>query len=321
MISSILWITLSVVVAGEPESPCLVLVTGAAGTAEYASQFDQWATRWQAAAQKAGLQFKRIGTSKTATDDRQQLRDYLKQISQKSASPLWIVLIGHGTYAAKQAKFNLHGPDITATELNTWLKPLQRPIAIVNCASSSGPFINRLSGTNRVIVTATKSGFENNYARLGQYLSETISDTAADLDKDGQVSLLEAFILASGRVDEFYRQNGRLATEHGLVDDNGDTLGTPANWFRGVIGQQKAKGANQLDGLRANQFHIIVSDEEKQLTVELRNKRNDLERQLTELREKKNEFAEEEYFRSLENICLELARIYQQVETRPGKRS
>ncbi len=321
MISSILWITLSVVVAGEPESPCLVLVTGAAGTAEYASQFDQWATRWQAAAQKAGLQFKRIGSSKTATDDRQQLQDYLKQISPKSASPLWIVLIGHGTYAAKQAKFNLHGPDITATELNAWLKPLQRPIAIVNCASSSGPFINRLSGTNRVIVTATKSGFENNYARLGQYLSETISDTAADLDKDGQVSLLEAFILASGRVDEFYRQNGRLATEHGLVDDNGDTLGTPANWFRGVIGQKKAKGANQLDGLRANQFHIIVSDEEKTLTVELRNRRNDLERQLTELREKKNEFAEEDYFHSLENICLELARIYQQVETKPGKGS
>ena len=321
MISSILWITLSVVVAGEPESPCLVLVTGAAGTAEYASQFDQWATRWQAAAQKAGLQFKRIGSSKTATDDRQQLQDYLKQISQKSASPLWIVLIGHGTYAAKQAKFNLHGPDITATELNAWLKPLQRPIAIINCASSSGPFINRLSGTNRVIVTATKSGFENNYARLGQYLSETISDTAADLDKDGQVSLLEAFILASGRVDEFYRQNGRLATEHGLVDDNGDTLGTPANWFRGVIGQKKAKGANQLDGLRANQFHIIVSDEEKTLTVELRNRRNDLERQLTELREKKNELAEEDYFHSLENICLELARIYQQVETKPGKGS
>ncbi len=321
MISSILWITLSAIVAGEPESPCMVLVTGAAGTEEYASQFDQWATRWQNAAQKAGLQFKRIGTSKTATDDRQRLQDYLKQIPQKSASPLWIVLIGHGTYAAKQAKFNLHGADITATELNAWLKPLQRPIAIVNCASSSGPFINRLSGTNRVIVTATKSGFENNYARLGQYLSETISDRTADLDKDGQVSLLEAFILASGRVDEFYRQNGRLATEHGLVDDNGDTLGTPANWFRGVIGQQKARGANQLDGLRANQFHIITSDEEKNLTVEMRTKRNDLERQLTELREKKNEFAEKEYFQSLENICLELARIYQQVETKPGKGS
>ena len=121
MISSILWITLSAVVAGEPESPCMVLVTGAAGTEEYASQFDQWATRWQETAKEAGLQFKRIGTSKTATDDRQQLQDYLKRLPQKSASPLWIVLIGHGTYAAKQAKFNLHGPDITATELNTWL--------------------------------------------------------------------------------------------------------------------------------------------------------------------------------------------------------
>ncbi|MEC9003042.1 MAG: hypothetical protein VX644_06690, partial [Planctomycetota bacterium] len=102
---------------------------------------------------------------------------------------------------------------------------------------------------------------------------------------------------------------------------NGDTLGTPANWFRGVIGQQKARGANQLDGLRANQFHIIASDEEKKLSVEQRKQRNDLERQLTELREKKTELADQEYFQSLETICLELARLYQQVETTPGKGS
>ena len=189
------------------------------------------------------------------------------------------------------------------------------PMSVVNCASSSGPFINRLSHKNRVIVTATKSGYESNYARLGQYLSKTISDPSADLDKDGQVSLLEAFILASAQVEEFYRQNGRLATEHALVDDNGDTLGTPANWFRGVIGQQRAKGAKQLDGLRANQFHIIASAEEKRLSTEMRQHRNELERKLTELREKKSQLADAEYYQSLEVICLELARLYQRLES------
>ena len=317
MISSLLWITVAIVAADESERPCLVLITGAAGTEEFGGQFQQWAGRWETAARQAGLEVKRIGARETATDDRQQLQAYLKQIPQQTPAPLWVVLIGHGTYARKQAKFNLHGPDVSATELNEWLKPIQRPIAIVNCASSSGPFINRLSQKNRVIVTATKSGFESNYARLGQYLSETISDPSTDLDKDGQVSLLEAFILASAQVEEFYRQNGRLATEHALVDDNGDSLGTPANWFRGVIGQKKARGAKQLDGLRANQFHIISSSEEKQLSTEMQQQRNELERKLTELRDQKNQLAEEEYYQSLEVICLELARLYQQLEPKP----
>ena len=321
MITSLLWITFAMVAADEADRPCLILITGASGTEEYSEQFEQGAARWEGAAGQAGLEVKRIGASKKATDDRQQLEAYLKQVSAKTTAPLWVVLIGHGTYAKKQAKFNLHGPDITATELNQWLKPLQRPIAIVNCASSSGPFINGLSQQNRVIVTATKSGFESNYARLGQYLSETISDPSADLDKDGQVSLLEAFILASARVEEFYRQNGRLATEHALLDDNGDSLGTPADWFRGVIGQKKARGAKQLDGLRANQFHIIVSAEENRLTPAMRQRRNELEQQLTELREDKNELPEQEYYQSLEAICLELAKLYQQTEPSPDNGS
>jgi hypothetical protein len=34
-------------------------------------------------------------------------------------------------------------------------------------------------------------------------------------------------------VAEFYEADGRLATEHALLDDNGDSLGTPADFFRG----------------------------------------------------------------------------------------
>ena len=314
MFSSLLCITMAIAAADESDRPCLILITGARGTGEYGEQFQQWAGRWEQAARQAKIPVKKIGTQETATDDRQQLQAYLKQFSQQSVEPLWLVFIGHGTYAGKQAKFNLHGPDVTAAELHQWLQPIQRPVAIVNCASSSGPFINRLSGQNRVIVTATKSGFESNYARLGEYLSKTISDPAADLDKDGQVSLLEAFILASSQVEEFYRQNGRLATEHALIDDNGDTLGTPANWFSGVIGQQKAKGAKQLDGLRANQFHIVASRTEQRLSVEMRQRRNQLEAKLAELREQKTKLSEEEYYQSLEALCLELARLYQQTE-------
>ena len=78
-----------------------------------------------------------------------------------------------------------------------------------------------------MVVTATRSGSELNFARFGQYLADAIGDPQADLDKDGQVSLLEAFLMASGRVAEFYRTRIELATEHALIDDNGDRLGTP----------------------------------------------------------------------------------------------
>ena len=95
---------------------------------------------------------------------------------------------------------------------------------------------------NRVVVTATRSGDEQNFARFGQYLAEAIADPRADLDKDGQVSLLEAFLTASSRVDEYYRTRSQLATEHALLDDNGDRLGTPADWFRGVRATEARQG-------------------------------------------------------------------------------
>ena len=88
------------------------------------------------------------------------------------------------------------GADLSDVELAEWLAPVKRPVVVINCASASGPFLNRLSGNDRVVVTATKSGHETNFARFGQYLAEAIADPHADLDKDGQVSLLEAFLTA-----------------------------------------------------------------------------------------------------------------------------
>ncbi len=165
------------------------------GTPEYQSQFHQWADQWQAAAAKASAESIRIGLSEPAAGvtDRERLRSILLEKKGASREPLWIVLIGHGTYDGREAKFNLRGPDVTDLELAEWLAPLKRPVAILDCASASGPFLNRLSGENRVVVTATKSGNELNFTRFGQYLAEAITNPRADLDKDGQVSLLEAY--------------------------------------------------------------------------------------------------------------------------------
>jgi hypothetical protein len=214
------------------------------------------------------------------------------------------------------AKFNLRGPDVSAEELADWLVPLKRPIAVIQCASASAPFINRLSGSHRVVIAATKSGDEQNFARFGKYISAAIVDPAADLDKDGQVSLLEAYLTACRQVEEFYKQEARLATEHALLDDNGDGLGTPADWFRGIRATQRAKDGAALDGARAHQFHLIVSDHERNLPPEVRRRRDELELKIAALRDVKERLPEVEYFDRLEQLMVELARVY---HTPPGE--
>ena len=157
-----------------------------------------------------------------------------KSSAEQQTSPLWIVLLGHGTFTRGVAKFNLRGPDVSAEELAEWLQPHTRPVVVVNCASASGPFVNRLSGKNRIVVTATKSGTEQNFARFGKYFAQAIAAPDSDLDHDDEVSVHEAFLRAAADVREFYEAESRIATEHALIDDNGDGRGTPSTMFRGT---------------------------------------------------------------------------------------
>ena len=219
-------------------------------------------------------------------------------------------MIGHGTFDGREAKFNLRGPDMSDAELAQWLAPSKRPIVVINCTSGSGPFINRLSGQDRIVVTATKSGYELNFARFGQYIAESIGDERADLDKDGQVSLLEAFLMASSRVNEYYRNHSQLATEHALLDDNGDGLGTPADWFRGTRATSARKDGAGLDGHRAHQIHLIKSDRERQMPADLRRRRDQIELSIAALRDQKDKLGEDVYYRRLEDLMVELAQLY-----------
>ena len=298
------------------DRPTVVIVVGTAGTPDYAVAFRQWADRWQAAAEKASAESIRVGLdADPKTTDRDRLRAILaEKASAAGKAPLWLVLIGHGSFDGREAKFNLRGPDVTDSEFAEWLAPIHRPMAILDCASASGTFLNRLSGGDRVVVTATRSGSEQNYSRFGQYLAESIADPAADLDKDGQVSLLEAYLIASSRVAEFYKSKSRLATEHALLDDNGDKLGTPADWFRGVRATRKAKDGASLDGVRAHQFCLVPNARERALTAEARARRDQLEVALAALRDEKPKLAEDEYYRRIEPIMIELAKIYAPVK-------
>lgn len=295
------------------EKPGLFLVVGAPGEDEFGQDFTASAERVAKTARNAGLTPLVIGLgTNVGVSDRERLQQALAAEPREGSAELWLLLLGHGTFDGREAKFNLRGADVSAGELAEWLKPIRRPVAVVNTASASAPFLARLAATNRVLVTATRTGSEVNFTRLGQYLSEAIADPGADLDKDGQTSLLESFLFASRGVAEFYKTEGRLSTEHALLDDNGDGLGTPPDWFRGLRAVKTAKTGASPDGFRAHQWHLVRSEAEQNLPPAVRARRDEIEMAVLRLRRSKAELDEEEYYRDLETLLLEMARLYEQ---------
>ncbi len=289
----------------------VLVVAGAPGEEEYATVFESTVQVWTGLCGLAGAKPLTIGIGAAETvSDHDRFKQLLAAEPKDGSGEFWLVLVGHGTFDGKEAKFNLRGPDVSATELAEWLKPFHRPVAVIDTSSASAPFLAKLSAPNRAVVSSTRSGYEQNYSRFGKFFAEAMADSASDLDKDGQVSLLEGFLSAARRTTEFYKTEGRLATEHALLDDNGDGLGTPADWFKGVRATKQAREGASLDGTRANQFQLVRSAAEQQLTPETRARRDELERAVAKLREGKPRMTEEKYFQELEKLLVELASLY-----------
>jgi hypothetical protein len=297
------------------EAVDLLIIVGAEGEKEFGKDFQEARNDWQEAATLAKRRFAVVDAETEGTNHLARIHE-LMPAQAAGAGDLWIVLIGHGTFDGKEAKFNLAGPDLSAKNLSQMLSLLPRPAVIVNSASSSAPFMNELSKADRIVVTATKSGYEENYTRFGKFFAKAIADAGADIDQDGQVSVLEAFLMASREVEEFYRAEKRLPTEHALLDDNGDGKGTPATFFKGIRPAKEPDEPARVDGFRAHQVHFIQSEAEARLTPEMRKKRDALEVRLEQLRSLKSKMAEAEYFQALEKIALELGRLYRAGEAR-----
>src|SRR5262249_62390849 len=121
-----------------------------------------------------------IATLQTATRDqvRAKFNDLARQV--KNTDTLVVTLIGHGTYDGQDYKFNLQGPDITATELAALMDhvPAQRQL-VVNMTECSGGSIEHLKRPNRVVITATRAGTERNGTLFRRYSAEPMRGPAA----------------------------------------------------------------------------------------------------------------------------------------------
>lgn len=303
----------------------VILVRGANGEPEYAPKFDAQLEAWKKVAARAGAQTIVIhegapaptaeadssGTKAEEETAHRALKKALTALPSEGPGEIWMVMVGHGTWDGKEARFNLEGPDVSASELAEWLKPVRRPLVVINTASCSAPFLNALAGADRIVVTAVRSGSEKNYTRFGEYLAASLTDPAADYDQDKQWSLLEWFLSAAARTAEFYKTEGRIATEHALIDDNGDGKGTPAEWFQGLQAVKKTRDAMPLDGAAAQRLWLIPDDGAHQLTPDQLAERGRLETEIAALRARKNSLKEDDYYQLLETLMRRLAAVYE----------
>jgi len=293
-----LWIIgCSCVIAAERQTE-VVIVRGADGTAEYGKRFDEQVAAWQEACTK-GLVRCEVLTKI------EELQARLEKAAPQPNGALWLVMIGHGTFDGREAKFNLEGPDFSAEQLAGLLSPIQREVIVVNTASASGAFVKPLSGPKRVIVSATKSASEVFYPRFGEFMAKAIGGLPeADVDQDKQVSLLEAFLYAAKQAAQFYETEQRIATEHALIEDNGDGVGTRPEMFEAV----RAKD-DKADGARALQLALVLNEQEMKLSDEVRAKRDALEAQVRALVSKKAQMKDDDYYHELEALFVQIARL------------
>ena len=297
----------------------VLVIVGAPGQPRFESGFNAAAESWKEACGKAGAEIVVVGLEKADRGtEREIVFQWIENLDATAAMPAWIVYLGHGTYNGRKAHLNLRGPDIAASELAERLPHMDRTLIFIHGGSASGPFLPTISGPNRIVISATRSGEEINYARFGEVFAQMVGSSSGDMDRDGQTSLLEAFLSAHHAVDTFYKEAGRLASEHPLIDDNGDMLGTPPDWFRGTRVIKESEKERDPDGFRAHQIALIPSEQERKLSPEQRQRRDHLEAGLEALRKQKPDLPEDLYYDRLQAIFLELGKIYFPEECRPS---
>lgn len=218
----------------------LLIVAGLGGAPHYSDQFHAWATRlldaaadqYELSAEQMIYLAERPDRDPERIDGRSTRENVEAAIAELAArarpnDKVFVFLIGHGSFAGGESRFNLPGPDLTAEDFALLLDQLRsQRVAFTNMASASGGFIEVLSGRDRAIITATKTGGERNETVFGGFFVDALTgEDEADLNKDGQVSFLEAFNYARREVARAYESDGRLLTEHAMLDDDGDGEG------------------------------------------------------------------------------------------------
>jgi hypothetical protein len=302
----------------------LLIVVGLAGNPEHGELFHKWGASLAEASAKVGVTSDRLvylvdqkgegdklATGRSTREEIQQAIDgFAKTASADDA--VYVVLIGHGSYDGQTARFNLPGPDMNAADFNALVKRLPaKQLVFVNTSSSSGPFVEALSAPGRTIITATRSGAEQFATLFGGFFVDAFTSAEADQDKNQRVTMLEAFRFAKAGVTRAYEQEGLLATEHAMLDDNGDREGSQDPSPTGADGKL---AASLSLGSVADAAPLPEDPKLRALYLE----RRDLERRVESLRLLKDSMPAAKYTAELERLVTDLALKTREIRTIEG---
>jgi hypothetical protein len=205
--------------------------------------------------------------------------------SLTAADRLLVIVIAHGSSLSGEARVNLPGPDMTPSDFARVLGPATQPtIAFVQTGSASGEFATALAGPRRIVITATKSAREQNETIFPGPFVRALTTDAGDADKDGRVSLLEAFTYAQHEVEQVFTQGNLLATEHALLSDGAE--GGRARSF------QLATSASASGGAQSAIAQVALAAVQARIDV---------------LRASRASWSEDAYLEALEPLMVELA--------------
>jgi len=227
-----------------------------------------------------------------------------------------LVLIGHGSGDGENSKISIPGPDLSAADFARLLGQFRsQQLAFIDMTSASGDMLPIVSAPNRVVITATKSSFERNESHFAQFFIDALTKDVADTDKDGRISLLEAFTYATAETKRLYETDSRLQTEHAQLDDAGGKTGVAAPDGRttGLLARRFF-----LDGGRVASLAGGASDPQ---LAGLYKEKFALEDQINQLRGKKSSMTEDAYDDALEALLVQLARKAKSIRELEGRKS
>ena len=314
----------------EAQRTHLLIISGLSGQPKYTESFRAWGLALVDAARtryglpdsmvvylaEEGVKDPRVRGVSTRANIEAELTRLASSTS--AGDQIVIVLIGHGSGAAEASKISLPGPDMSVSDFATALDRFTtQQVAFVNMTSGSGDMLALLSAPNRVVITATKSSFERNESVFAKHFVAALTGDGADTDKDGRVSLLEAFRYATTETKRYYEQGNHLQTEHAQLDDDGDKKGTADPDARAIAGSGDGGLARRVF-LGGGSYAASGGASDPKLAA-LYKERFVIEGKVEDLKKRKSSMSADAYSEALEALLVELAGKTKEIRALEGR--
>lgn len=284
------------------EERVAVIVSGVSGSEKFAESQKAWVSSLRSTLQTAlGFAADHVtvlsedGVGGAAASRETVTRTFAALKTRLTADDLLlVVLIGHGTFDGTVAKFNLVGPDMDSQEWKAVLDGNAARLVFVNTTSSSFQFVPALAGANRIVIAATDSAAQKYATVFPQYFIEALDQAAkADGDKNGRLSVWEAFTYAGQAVKQDFDQKGTLVTERSIIDDGAGGVLAKTTFLDPPPAATSANAA----------------------TAGLEKRRITIEAELEQLKGRKGAMPAGQYEEEFERLAVELARVSAQIRS------